>query len=141
MTNVRMEGDPLSKLDEQSNSDGERELSATKSGGQKQGTSQIIKYIDLSKFKIEKCKNLANGRQHNIKHCRYYHTLKDRRRLLDFEFMSMGIDEIVKKAAHLCPKREKDLDKNKRPDEYYRFCIENLHYLMDQIYTPDLCDN
>lgn len=63
-----------------------------------QGASQIIKYIDLSKFKIEKCKNLANGRQHNIKHCRYYHTLKDRRRILDYQFMSRGIEEIVQKA-------------------------------------------
>jgi len=28
----------------------------------KLGLSQIIKYLELSKFKIEKCKNLTNGR-------------------------------------------------------------------------------
>ena len=48
------------------------------------GSSQIIKYLDLSRFKIEKCKNLTNGRQHNHKHCRYFHTDKDQRRALDY---------------------------------------------------------
>lgn len=44
----------------------------------------FVKYLDLSKFKIDLCKNLALGKQHNHKHCRYYHSIKDRRRILDF---------------------------------------------------------
>ena len=47
-------------------------------------TSQLVKFLDLNKFKVEKCRNLTNGKQHNHKHCRYYHTIKDKRRLLDY---------------------------------------------------------
>jgi hypothetical protein len=60
------------------------------------GLSQIIKYLDLSKFKIEKCKNLTNGRQHNHKHCRYYHTAKDKRRVLDY----IGYSQILAGKFH-----------------------------------------
>ena len=56
----------------------------THQSAKKIGSSQIIKYLDLMRFKIEKCKNLTNGRQHNHKHCRYYHTDKDMRRVLDY---------------------------------------------------------
>lgn len=45
---------------------------------------QRIKFLDLAKFKVEKCRNLASGKQHNHKHCRYFHTLRDQRRELDF---------------------------------------------------------
>ena len=40
---------------------------------------QRIKFLDLAKFKVEKCRNLASGKQHNHKHCRYFHTDKDQR--------------------------------------------------------------
>lgn len=63
------------------------DLGDTLQSVKKIGTSQIIKYLDLSKFKIEKCKNLTNGRQHNHKHCRYYHTIKDKRRILDYSYI------------------------------------------------------
>jgi hypothetical protein len=34
------------------------------------------------------------GKQHNIKLCRYWHTPKDRRRSLDFSFMT-DLDKLV----------------------------------------------
>lgn len=83
----------------------------------KVGTSQIIKYLDLSKFKIEKCKNLTNGRQHNHKHCRYYHTIKDRRRILDYSF----IQHI---AAQTNPNFKESI----------------IQRLQQKVHTPDLCD-
>jgi len=42
-----------------------------------------VKYLDLAKFKTEMCKNM-NVKQHNHKHCRYFHSIKDQRRLLDY---------------------------------------------------------
>lgn len=46
------------QVDEESLSGDELETSKDQLS-QKQGQSSIIKYIDLSKFKIEKCKNQA----------------------------------------------------------------------------------
>lgn len=66
----------------------EKRVAELTQAAKKQGTSQIIKYLDLSLFKIEKCRNFMIGKQHNIKLCRYYHTPKDRRRALDFSFMT-----------------------------------------------------
>jgi len=51
--------------------------------------SNLVKYLDLNKFKVEKCKNLSNGKQHNHKHCRYYHTLKDKRRILNYDCVNL----------------------------------------------------
>jgi len=67
----------------------------------------------LSRFKTERCKNLTNGKQHNHKHCRYFHTIKDRRRLLEFD----NLAAVVAKSA---------------PGELWRA-------VMQLTYQPDLC--
>ena len=66
--------------------------------------SQIIKYLDLSKFKTEKCKNLTNGKQHNHKHCRYYHTIKDRRRALDYQRVNQIIQDLTSQEREVIEK-------------------------------------
>jgi len=71
----------------------------------------------LAIFKIEKCKNFENGKLHNIKHCRYYHTLKDRRRELDFSFIY-----------------DINLFDNCQENE-----IGYLRKIINQVYCPDLC--
>lgn len=89
-------------------------------GVKKQGASQIIKYLDLSRFKIEKCKNLTNGRQHNHKHCRYFHTDKDQRRVLDYS----GYGQLVNGTFEI--------------DSKFSNPIVQID---DKLYTPDLCEN
>lgn len=69
---------------------------------------QIVKFLDLTKFKNEKCKNLTNGKQHNHKHCRYYHTIKDRRRLLDYSSIHSEAAEAVIYYPDLCDNFETD---------------------------------
>jgi hypothetical protein len=71
----------------------------------------------LAIFKIEKCKNFENGKLHNIKHCRYYHTLKDKRRELDFSFIY-----------------DINLFDNCQENE-----IIYLRKIINQVYCPDLC--
>ena len=95
----------------------ELEAAVLREAARKQGTSQIIKYLDLSLFKIEKCKNFASGKQHNIKLCRYYHTVNDRRRELDYSFIT--------DAAQLQPCAD----------------VNDLMKLVTSLYTPDLCSH
>ena len=43
----------------------------------------MLKYLDLERFKVEQCQISS---QHNHKHCKNYHTIKDRRRSKNGEY-------------------------------------------------------
>ena len=85
---------------------------------------QYVKFLDLSKFKVEKCRNLTNGKQHNHKHCRYYHTIKDKRRLLDYSNVSVSEniytpDLCDNYETESCPSKERCLLSHNRVESVY----------------------
>lgn len=52
-------------------------INCTGSNGNTTVSRMLIEHLELSEFKIEPCTNPNN---HNHKQCKYYHSLKDRRR-------------------------------------------------------------
>ena len=99
--------------------------------------AQTIKHLDLTKFKIEQCKNLANGKQHNHKHCRYYHTLKDIRRPMDYSVVfSTSTDSLIY-TPDLCDFYESDKCKSKEKCKMSHNRVESVYH--PQKYKTKYC--
>ncbi|CDW73819.1 zinc finger ccch type domain containing protein [Stylonychia lemnae] len=72
--------------------------------------NEIIRHLILSNFKTDPC-NIQH--QHNHKHCRFYHTIKDKRRKLDYY------------TPDLCEYSETDKCPNKDTQKYKtKFCTK-----------------
>ncbi len=93
---------------------------------QKNKNGEIIKHLDLDKFKVEQCQI---NTQHNHKHCIFYHTIKDSRRMNSKYQYNSDLCEFQETPN--CKKGEACLESHNRVERLYhidkyktKFCTQ-----------------